>query len=154
MDAITQSCSLFHPEDALTYHLLALASLFGRNMDLMDKVASAQLGQFARIDLVGLDLRLGDEMGAKGICQLDGIDRGDILKDLIELIPVPTGLKDHVENSRQLIEKVFEPRRGVPVYANLGQTSTLFVYRACDAIVLVIINSDVCVHEGNRLAGS
>ena len=35
-----------------------------------------------------------------------------------------------------------------------GQTSTLVVYRACDAIVLVIINSDVCVHKGNRLVGS
>ena len=59
-----------------------------------------------------------------------------------------------MENYRQLIEKVFGPRRGVPVYTSLGQTSTLLVYRACDAIVLVTINSDVCVHKGNRLVGS
>ncbi len=58
-----------------------------------------------------------------------------------------------MKNSRQLIEKEFESRRGVAVHAILGQTSTLPVYRACDAIVL-IINSHVCVHLGNRLADS
>jgi hypothetical protein len=152
VDPIAQHGPLPHEETALAQDLLALARLFGGDVDLADHADAQQLCQDAGIDLVRLDLRFSDDAGFEGIGQGDVCRRHGLLKNLVKPVPVHGRLKDNTRVG-PASHQGGEILGGMVLDASFAKTLSSGVKGMPDTVAFVVVDADEGGGGGDKCRG-
>ena len=111
------------------------------DVDARNQIGPQQIGQRSGVDLIGLDLGLGDDPRLKRVGQHDVLGGHHLLENLVEPVPVHARFEDDPAPRPPLDEppKISADR---VLDAPLAEHLAVAINHAIDAVSLVIIDAN------------
>jgi hypothetical protein len=146
VNPIANSGALSDPVCPLSEHFFAISGRSIRDVTGRDDSQPQQHGQLPGIDLVGLDLRLGNQPNLIRIGNRDGLNRLDLFQYLAQPCPVQAALEDDLHSPCQRLHHLAEGKRVVVFDASFQHDYASVVLDTDNRIPLVIVYASV-VHD-------
>src|SRR5690606_8222497 len=104
------------------------------------EVPAQQIGELLGVELVGLDLRLGDDPRLVRVSQHDLVDSWHPVEHVVKLAPVPARLHRHFRAAGQAVENGAKPLSRVAGDASLNKAPAITVDRRNNRVALVVVD--------------
>jgi hypothetical protein len=143
VDTVAHHRAHAHVEQPLANDVLARAIRLIRRVDRRDEVAAQQGGERPRVDLVGLDLRLGDQPRLVRVREHHVLDAVEFAEFVVDPAPVPARLDHDLAGFGEALEVGGKRRHLVVNDAGLADASADGVHGGRHGVFLVVVDSSV-----------